>query len=45
MFQEWKKVVYKPLKVIDIFISVIVVGITVFLILYWKHIPEQVPQH
>lgn len=45
MFQEWKKIVSKPLKVLDIFISAIVIGLTLFLIFYWKHIPKQVPLH
>lgn len=45
MFREWKKLVDKRLKVIDFLITVIVIGISVFLLFYWKHIPEQVPLH
>lgn len=45
MFKEWKKLVCKPLKMIDTLITIIVIGITIFFILYWKHIPEQVPLH
>ena len=45
MFKEWKKLAGKPLRIIDILISIVVIGLTVFLIIYWKHIPEQVPQH
>lgn len=45
MFKEWKKLAGKPLRIIDILISIVVLGLTVFLIFYWKHIPEQVPQH
>ena len=45
MFKAWKKMICKPLKIIDVLITIIVLGITVFLILYWKQIPEQVPQH
>lgn len=45
MFKEWKKLAGKPLRIIDILISIVVIGLTVFLIVYWKHIPEQVPLH
>ena len=45
MFKEWKKLAGKPLRIIDILISIVVIGLTVFLVVYWKHIPEQVPQH
>lgn len=45
MFREWKKLVDKRLKVIDFLITVIVIGISTFLLFYWKHIPEQVPLH
>lgn len=45
MFKEWKKLAGKPLKMIDSLISIVIIGLTVFLIVYWKHIPEQVPQH
>ena len=45
MFREWKKLVDKRLKVIDFLITIIVIGISIFLIFYWKHIPEQVPLH
>ncbi len=45
MIKEWKKLAGKPLRIIDILISIVVIGITVFLIVYWKHIPEQVPKH
>ena len=45
MFREWKKLVDKRLKVIDFLITVIVIGISVFLFFYWKHIPERVPLH
>ena len=41
MFREWKKLVDKRLKVIDFLITVIVIGISVFLFFYWKHIPEK----
>ena len=45
MFEEWKKLAGKTLKIIDILISIVIIGLTVFLIAYWKQIPEQVPQH
>lgn len=45
MFQEWKKIVFTTLKIIDKVILLIVIGITLFLIFYLDHILEQVPQH
>ena len=45
MFKEWKKIVCKPLKIIDMFTGILVIGTTLFLIFYWKYIPKQVPQH
>ncbi len=45
MFKKYKEIIYKPLRILDIFISLWLIGITVFLICYWKHIPEEVPYH
>lgn len=45
MFTQWKVIINKPLKIVNLLINIIVVGTSLFLFLYWKHIPEQVPQH
>lgn len=45
MFQEWKSIVSRPLKIMDLLITFIPVCTTLFLIVYWPYIPEQVPQH
>lgn len=45
MFQQWKKIVCRPLKILDFLITALTVGMTVFLICYWDYIPEQVPKH
>lgn len=45
MFRQWKAIVCRPLKIVDGIIAALVVGITVFMFLYRKFMPEQVVQH
>lgn len=45
MLEEWKRVANAPLKILDKAVWLIVVGTVLFLICYWKYIPEQVPMH
>ena len=45
MLNGWKKVADRPLRILYWLPYLLTVVITLFLILYWKHIPAQVPQH
>ena len=45
MLDGWKKIADGPLKICYRIPYVIVAGLTIFLIFYWKHIPDQVPMH
>ncbi len=45
MFRKWKNIVCRPLKILDILITILVLGTTVFFVYYWKDIPEKVPLH
>lgn len=45
MLDEWKKISNRPLRFCNWFICFLVVGMSIFLIAYWKQIPDQVPMH
>lgn len=45
MLKEWKKIANVQLKMMDILVPVIVIGTTLFLILYGSRIPEVLPTH
>lgn len=45
MLQKWKMIRNRIFLIIDLLIAAIIVGTTVFLFVYWKYIPNQVPLH
>lgn len=45
MSDGWRKVATQPLRICNALLCVIVAGVTIFLIVYWNKIPEQVPMH